>query len=272
VLDADTVIRHMIGRPLAEYFPKHIQQAPGEVLLTVEHLRSPGKFSDVSFQVRRGEIVGLAGLVGAGRTELAEAIFGLDPRARGRIFLLGQPLTRLRPGRLIASGLGLLPEDRKRHGLVAEMSIADNMTLPILPRLAIWGWLKRAQQYKLTQHHMDQLRIRAPSVLAKVATLSGGNQQKVMLARWLAAHCPVLILDEPTRGVDIGSKEEIRRLIVQLADQGYAFLVASSDIDELIAIADRILVMYRGRVAAEFTHDEATKQRIILAATTHAAG
>lgn len=262
-LDADTVIRHMIGRPLAEYFPKHIQQAPGEVLLAVEHLRSPGKFSDVSFQVRRGEIVGLAGLVGAGRTELAEALFGLDPHARGRIFLLGQRLSRLRPARLIASGLGLLPEDRKRHGLVGEMSIADNLTLPILPRLAIWGWLKRAQQYKLAQHYIDQLRIRAPSVLTAVATLSGGNQQKVMLARWLAAHCPVLILDEPTRGVDVGAKAEIHAWIDEWAARGFGILLISSELPELLNLSTRLLIMREGRLVGELPREELNQERVL---------
>ena len=270
-LSEDDIIGHMIGRKLEEYFPRHVGQALGEVLLHVEHLQSPGKFSGVSLSVRAGEIVGLAGLVGAGRTELAEALFGLDARVLGTV-RLGDAVVRPRPGDMIERGVGLVPEDRKRHGLVPGMSLVDNMTLPIMARLATVGWLSRRRQRALAGRYLDQLRIRAPGLTAAAAALSGGNQQKVMLSRWLAADCRMLILDEPTRGVDVGAKAEIHALIDDLAARGMGILLISSELPELLHLSSRLLVMREGRLVAELARDELDQERVLRLMTGHEAG
>lgn len=262
-LDENAVISLMIGRELAEYFPRHITEAPGEVLLEVESLHSPGKFTDVSLTVHAGEVVGLAGLVGAGRTEVAEAIFGLDPAARGEVRLNGQSVGRRRPADVIAAGLGLVPEDRKRHGLVPGMSVADNLALPVMGRLAKLGWLSRRALQALTETYLRRLRVRAPGPEALVSALSGGNQQKVMLSRWLAAKCRVLILDEPTRGVDVGAKAEIHALVDELAAQGMGVLLVSSELPELLHLSSRLLVMHEGRIVAELARSEMAQEKVL---------
>jgi len=251
----------MIGRELAEYFPRHVGQPPGEVLLAVEHAGGAG-FDDVSLAVRAGEIVGLAGLVGAGRTELAEAVFGLDARAQGTVRLQGAAL-RPRPRAMIERGVGLVPEDRKRHGLVPGMSVNDNLTLPIMPRLARLGWLNRRRQRALTAGYLRQLHIRAPGPETLISALSGGNQQKVMLSRWLAADCRVLILDEPTRGVDVGAKAEIHGLIDDLAARGMGILLISSELPELLHLSSRLLVMRGGRLVAELPRKQMDQERVL---------
>ncbi|MEN6303947.1 MAG: sugar ABC transporter ATP-binding protein [Armatimonadia bacterium] len=262
-LDENRIIGLMIGRQLAEYFPRHIEQQSREVLLDVEGLTSPGRFTDVHLTVRAGEIVGLAGLVGAGRTEVAEAIFGLDPKARGTVRLLGREPRRGHTAETIAAGLGLVPEDRKRHGLVPGMSVADNLALPIMGRLAKLGWLNRRELQALTERYLRRLRVRASGPAAMVSALSGGNQQKVMLSRWLAAECRVLILDEPTRGVDVGAKAEIHALIDELAAQGMGVLLISSELPELLHLSTRLLVMHDGRLVAELARDEMGQERVL---------
>lgn len=262
-LDEDAVIGLMIGRQLAEYFPRHVSEEAGEVLLEVRELRSPGKFTDVSLTVRAGEVVGLAGLVGAGRTEVAEAIFGLDTKAQGAVLLRGKPVTRQHPSGVIAAGLGLVPEDRKRHGLVPGMSVTDNLALPIMGRLAKLGWLNRRALQALTQTYLQRLRVRAPGPDRVVSALSGGNQQKVMLSRWLAAECQVLVLDEPTRGVDVGAKAEIHALIDDLAAQGMGVLLISSELPELLHLSTRLLVMHEGRVVAELPRSEMDQEKVL---------
>lgn len=275
-LTEDEVIGHMIGRKLEEYFPRHVGQAPGEVLLEVQGFSSPGKFRDVSLTVRAGEIVGLAGLVGAGRTELAEALFGLDPRAHGRVGSTGAGCRRSRRGPRVGHGdpvgfadtpclhrVGLVPEDRKRHGLVLGMSVGDNLTLPILARLATLGWINRRRQRALAQRYVEQLRIRTPGTETLIAALSGGNQQKVMLGRWLAAECKLLILDEPTRGVDVGAKAEIHALIDDLAARGMGILLISSELPELLHLATRLLVMHEGQIVAELPRAEMEQDRVL---------
>lgn len=257
----DSLVAAMIGRDLlkSDSQPNEL----GEVALAVSNLQSPGKFRDVSLQVRKGEIVGLAGLVGAGRTEVLEAIFGLDKQATGNIQVLGQPLRLGSPQRAIDHRLGLVPEDRKRHGLILGMRIRENETLPILPRIARLGFIQRAKERDTAKKYFERLRIRAPGLESITGGLSGGNQQKVVLAKWLAAECDVLMVDEPTRGVDIGAKSEIYDILREVTASGKAVLMVSSELPELIGIADRILVFRNGEIAGEISKAEATEEKII---------
>ena len=265
-LDEATLVHHMIGRRLDEYLPHHVSAAPGRELLRVEALASGGKFRDVSFAVRSGEVVGLAGLVGAGRSEVAHALFGLDPAVTGRVWVDGKPVRLATPRAAMRAGLGLVPEDRKRQGLVLGMPAAHNFTLPILPALARLGWIRRPAEAALARQLSDRLGVRAASLDAVTAGLSGGNQQKIVLAKWLAARCRVLILDEPTRGVDVGGKAEIHALVDTLAAEGAAVLLISSELPELIGLSTRILVMRRGAMAGEVPRalaDQATVMRLM---------
>ena len=262
-LDEAELVRLMIGRPLAEYFPSHLAATPGRELLRVEGLSLPGAFRDVSFSLRAGEIVGLAGLVGAGRSEVARALFGLEPRAGGGVWVDDEPVRIRTPRDAIRLGIGLVPEDRKKEGLVLPQGAAHNTSLPILKRLARWGWLRRREERTLAEEYFHKLRVRAPGVDAPVAGLSGGNQQKVVLARWLAARSRILILDEPTRGVDVGAKAEIHALIDQLAAAGHAVLLISSELPEVLALSGRILVLRAGRLVAELPRAEATQDRLL---------
>ncbi|HET9982038.1 MAG TPA: sugar ABC transporter ATP-binding protein [Longimicrobiales bacterium] len=253
----------MIGRPLAEYFPSHLDAAPGGELLRVEHLSCPGKFEDISFSLRAGEVVGLAGLVGAGRSELAQAIFGLERGVRGRILLDGRPVRIDTPSQAIRLRIGLVPEDRKRQGLVLSESGLHNTSLPILRRLSRLSWIRRAHERALATDYFHRLRVRAPGVDALAAGLSGGNQQKIVLARWLAARSRILILDEPTRGVDVGAKAEIHALIDQLAAQGSAILLISSELPEVLSLSGRILVLRAGRLVGEVARGQATQDGLL---------
>jgi ABC-type sugar transport system ATPase subunit len=262
-LDEGGLVRRMIGRSLDEYFPAHLDQALGEELLRVEDLRSPGKLHGVSFSVRAGEILGFAGLVGSGRTEIAEALFGVDPGATGKVFVAGKPVTITRPAEAMAQGLGLVPEDRKRQGLVLGMSVLANTTLPILERLSRFTWVRRAAERALASDHVSRLRVRTPGLDAAVAGLSGGNQQKIVLARWLAAHCRVLILDEPTRGVDVGAKAEIHALVDQLAAAGNAVLLISSELPEVMRLSTRVLVIRDGRVVGELSRERLAQDALL---------
>ncbi len=257
------LVQMMIGRPLAEYFPQHLGAAPGRELLRVEHLSSPGKFADVSLHVRAGEIVGLAGLVGSGRSEVARAVFGLDRAATGRLHVDGWavPLGRVR--RSLRSGIGLVPEDRKRQGLVLLMSVRHNFSLAILDVLRRWLFLNHRGERRAAEGLFARLDVRAPSLEAAVATLSGGNQQKVVLAKWLARKLKVLIVDEPTRGVDVGAKAAIHGLIDELARQGVGILLISSELPEVVNLSTRVLVMRAGRLVGEVPRAEATQERLL---------
>jgi len=257
------LVRMMIGRSLAEYFPHHLAAAPGEELLRVEGLSSPGKFRDVSFSLRTGEVLGLAGLVGAGRSEVAQALFGLDPQVRGSVYLQGRPAKIRTPGEAIRAGIGLVPEDRKRQGLVLSESGTSNTSLPILRRLFRLHWIRRSRERALAREYFDRLRVRTPSVDAGVAGLSGGNQQKIVLAKWLAARSRVLILDEPTRGVDVGAKAEIHALVDELAAQGSAILLISSELPEVINLSGRILVLREGRMVGEVPRERASQDLLL---------
>jgi len=262
-LSESELVTLMIGRELGEYLPQSEERRAGKELLRVEHLSVPGKCRDVSFSLHEGEIVGLAGLVGAGRSELAQAIFGLEKVAGGQVFVDGRPTQIAGPKNAIALGIGLVPEDRKRQGLVLGESGLHNTTLPILGRLSRALFVRRREEETLASKFFSTLRVRTPSLAAPVAGLSGGNQQKVVLARWLAANSRILILDEPTRGVDVGAKAEIHRLIRDLAARGNAVLLISSELPEVIAISHRVLVMRQGALVTEVPHAQATQELLL---------
>ncbi|CAN5899031.1 sugar ABC transporter ATP-binding protein [soil metagenome] len=257
------LVEMMIGRPLAEYIPMSRDTVQGAEVLRAEHLSVPGHFHDVSLALHAGEVVGLAGLMGAGRSELACALFGLDAATSGAIYVDGERVRIDDPRRAIDYGIGFVPEDRKRQGLVLSESAMRNTSLPTLGRLSRFGWIQRARERQQTSALFDQLRVRTPSLDAVVAGLSGGNQQKVVLAKWLAARPRVLILDEPTRGVDVGAKAEIHALIGQLALQGTAILVISSELPEVLRLSTRVLVLREGRLVGEVQREHATQDTLL---------
>jgi len=245
------VVTQMIGRELLIATPNHLAREPGAERLRVESLASPGQFSDITLSVRAGEIVGIAGIVGAGRSETVQAVFGLDPAATGRITVDGKVLPLGSVDAALAAGVGLVPEDRKRQGLVLGLNCRENTALAALPALSRLGWVNRTAELALASRYTDRLRVKAPSLESITAGLSGGNQQKIALAKWLARSCDVLLIDEPTRGVDVGAKAEIYQLLDELACEGKALLVVSSELPELIGLCRRILVMREGKIAGE---------------------
>ena len=261
------LVQLMIGRPVAAYFggerAADKQPATSEELLRVEHLSSSGRFEDVSFSVRAGEVVGLAGLVGAGRSDVAETIFGARPQSAGRVTFSGNAANIANPADAIRLGIALVPEDRKRQGLVLSESGRRNTSLPLLDRLSRLTWLKQSEERALVERHFHMLRVRAPDIDAPVAGLSGGNQQKIVLARWLAANAKLLILDEPTRGVDVGAKAEIHALIAELAAKGAGVLLISSELPELLSLSTRILVLRAGRLVGEMPARGATQDGLL---------
>ena len=257
------LVQLVIGRPLSEYFPDLTRAGPGEEVIRAAELTSPGKFERISFSLRAGEVVGLAGLVGAGRSELASALFGLDRSVTGTLWIGGRAVRLHSPRDAIKLGVGLVPEDRKRQGIVPSASSLHNISLATLERLARLTWVRRAIERVQGRTFFDRLRVRAPHIDAIVAGLSGGNQQKVVLARWLAARSRVLILDEPTRGVDVGAKAEIHALIGELAAQGTAILLISSELPEILSLSDRILVLREGRLVGEIARREATQEGLL---------
>jgi rhamnose transport system ATP-binding protein len=263
----DDLIRMMVGRSLDELFPKQAVAA-GEVVLEVSGLGVAGSFSDVSFQLRRGEILGMAGLIGAGRTNVARALFGTEPATTGTIKLDGKVVTIRSPDAAMALGIGYVPEDRKEHGLVLAMSIADNITLPVISTFARGGWLDAKRERAAAAHGSKQLEVKMASVEQQAGQLSGGNQQKVVLAKWLLTHPRVLILDEPTRGIDVGTKAAVHALMSSLAAQGMAILMISSELPEILGMSDRILVMREGRLTGQFSRAEATQEQLMAAAAT----
>src|SRR5437667_4231874 len=249
--NSDQVIHQMVGREVKQYTSQHLQRPLGEELLRVENLCSPGKFSGVSFTLRGGEILGFAGLVGAGRSEVAQAIFGLDPAATGRVFVRGRELPLGSVTAALRAGRGVLPEDRKRLGLVLSMNCRENTSLAVLRRLSIAGFVRAKKERSLVQRYVDRLRVKTPSLDSPIAGLSGGNQQKIALAKWLARQYHVLIVDEPTRGVDVGAKAEIHHLLDELSSECLALLVISSELPEVMNLSRRILVMRQGQIAGE---------------------
>jgi len=264
-LDEAALVELMIGRRLDQYLPKETTRAPGDVVLRATKVSSPRKFHDVSFEVRAGEIVGLAGLVGAGRSEVAQAIFGLDRDATGRVEVGGTALGGHSPAAAMRAGIGLVPEDRKRQGFIPDMTGLENLALPVLPQLARWGWLPAGAERTLGEAAFKSLALRAPNLAVPTVGLSGGNQQKIVFAKWLAARCRLLILDEPTRGVDVGAKSEIHSLIHDLAEAGTAILLISSELPELIALSTRMLVLREGRLVGALPRgaDQASLMRLM---------
>jgi ABC-type sugar transport system ATPase subunit len=262
-LSEEQLVHLMIGRPLEEYVPPERRSAPGKELLRVDRLSCAGKFRDVTFSLHEGEIVGLAGLVGAGRSEIARALFGLEPAVSGTIAVDGTAVKIRTPRDAIRLGIGLVPEDRKRQGLVLSESGRRNTSLPILERLSRARFVRQTEERSLTAGYFSRLRVRAPSIDTPAAGLSGGNQQKIVLAKWLAAQSRILILDEPTRGVDVGAKAEIHALIQELAARGSAVLVISSELPEVIGLSQRILVLRAGRMVAEVPRAEATQDGLL---------
>jgi rhamnose transport system ATP-binding protein len=259
------IIRLMVGRSLDALFPKEAAEI-GDVVFRAEGLTRRGVFSNISFDLRRGEIVGLAGFVGSGRTEVARAIFGIDRLDSGVLTIEGRRFRPRSPRAAMRRGLAYLPEDRLNQGLVQPMSIAQNTSMAILPALTPGGLLRPRRERALARRFMEQLRIRATSVAQVVRSLSGGNQQKVVLSKWLAANPRVLMLDEPTHGVDVGTKADVHRTISGLASEGLTILLISSELLEVLGMSDRVLVMHEGRLVAELSRDEATEERVIQAA------
>jgi len=261
--DVATMIRHMVGRELTEMYPK--EAAPlGRERLRVEGLTAhKGRVRNVSFAVRAGEIVGLAGLVGAGRTELAEAIFGVTPIEAGRVFVDGVERRFLSPHDAIRAGLGLLTEDRKRTGLLLNLSVAENTTIAALRRLMRLFHIPLRAERRVAEEYVRRLNIRTPGVRQIALRLSGGNQQKVVLAKWLYAQSQILIFDEPTLGIDVGAKVEVYRLLCELARQGAAIVMISSDLPELLAMSDRLLAMRRGEITAELDPRTTTQEEVL---------
>jgi ABC-type sugar transport system ATPase subunit len=241
----------MVGRPLSEVYEKETASL-GEAVLKIDRLSSPNLFTDISLQVRQGEIVGIAGLVGAGRTEFAETIFGLHPISAGTISVDGHAITPRTPRQAIAHGIAYVPEDRQRHGLLPPFSIAANTSLASLRKISVLGWLLRRRERNAAEHYRQLLQTRCRGINQPVRQLSGGNQQKVVLGKWLMTEPRLLILDEPTRGIDVGAKAEVHHAMGELARNGKAILMISSDLPEVLAISDRILVMRQGRLTAEF--------------------
>jgi L-arabinose transport system ATP-binding protein len=263
-LDEGALVRLMVGRDLSQLFERS-RAATDRVVLEVESLTTDD-VRDVSLRVHAGEIVALAGLIGAGRSELALAVAGDAPVRSGRVLMEGVPIRLRGPRDAIRAGIGLAPEERKAQALFARRTIRDNTTLVSLHRLRRWRFVKRRAEKALAQEYVDRLRVRTPSIEAEVRTLSGGNQQKVVLARWLARKPAVLILDEPTRGVDVGAKVEIYQIIADLATAGTAVLVISSELPEVLGLADRILVMQNGRITGELDRSDASEEKILALA------
>jgi rhamnose transport system ATP-binding protein len=265
-LTVQSVIRAMVGRDMDALFPK-VDAERGNVVLNVERLTREGVFTDVSFEVRQGEIVALAGLVGAGRSEVARAVFGIDRWDAGSVEVAGR---RLRPGSpttAMAAGVALVPEDRRQQGLLMDFSIERNIALASLDEVRRGGLIPRGAERRFARDWAVKLQLKYGKLANPVWTLSGGNQQKVVLAKWLARKPTVLIVDEPTRGIDVGTKAEVHRLLSELAAQGVAVLMISSELPEVLGMADRIVVLFEGRVMREFERAEATEDAIMHAAT-----
>ncbi len=265
-LSRDDLVRRMVGRELSAMFPKQ-EATRGDVALSVHRLTREGVFADVSFDVRHGEIVGVAGLVGAGRSEVARAVFGIDRRDAGEVLVQGRRLPPASPTAAMAAGMGYVPEDRRAQGLVMDLSIARNTGLASLGRLRRGVLIRGADERRLAADWAARLHLRFARLSDPASALSGGNQQKLVLAKWLARRPSVLIVDEPTRGIDVATKAEVHRLLSDLAGQGVAILMISSELPEVLGMADRVLVMREGRLTAELPREDASEERVMFAAT-----
>jgi inositol transport system ATP-binding protein len=266
-LDRQKLIALMVGRELTHMFPKEHAEI-GEVVMSVKGLtRKDGRVEDITFDIRRGEILGLAGLMGAGRTEVLEAIFGVAQLTTGEIWIHGKQARIRAPSDAIAHGLGMLTEDRKQTGIMGVLSVRDNMTVASLRRFSPGGILNKRKMDQACRAQREALAIKTPSLAQLISLLSGGNQQKVLVSRWLLTTPDILMIDEPTRGIDVGAKAEIHRLMSTLAKEGKAVLMVSSELPEILGMSDRVLVMHEGRITGEFGRDEVTQEKIMTAAT-----
>ena len=271
--DSGKIIEDMIGRHLDAMYPQRVAHL-GEEVLRVEHFRVPHPFAygksiveDVSFSLKKGEILGLSGLVGAGRSELVSAIFGAMPKQNGKIFLDGKEVKINNPTEAIRHGLGFLSEDRKKNGFIWTMSIEDNMTLVCMRNMLHAGFVKKNEAHELAEEYFDKLQVKAPSLETQITDLSGGNQQKVILAKWLMSNIKILMLDEPTRGIDVGTKSEIYKLMQELTDMGISIILISSEMPELLAMCDRLVVLGKGVVQCEMLRGEADEVSLMKAAS-----
>jgi ABC-type sugar transport system ATPase subunit len=263
-MTTSALIQKMVGREVGILSKRSGGEASaGPVLLEVKDLSRAGAFENVSFNVRAGEVVGLAGLVGAGRSEVAQAIFGIDTPDSGEVLLDGKPLPAGSIKSAMVAGIALVPEDRQHLGLVLPMSVGQNLTMSVLKRMTVGGLISSTRERALSATMMKELSIKAAGPGIATETLSGGNQQKVMLGKWLAPRPRVLLLDEPTRGIDVGAKAEVHRLVRELAAKGMATLLISSELPELLALSDRIVVMCQGRVAGELDQSSATQEKLL---------
>ena len=268
----DDIIRMMVGRSASELFSRNVAQSHGEVALSVKNLSSKGdprdpnaiQLYDISLDVHRGEILGIAGLVGAGRTELARAIFGADPFDSGQIEINGQPVTIRSPREAIRYGLGLVPEDRKQQALFLALAVRENLSITALKDYIYpGGFVQQQQEQSLVEEYRQALGIRMSSQEQRVNNLSGGNQQKVVIARWLAMQPKVLIVDEPTRGIDVAAKSEVHQLLDELAGEGIAIIMISSELSEILSMSDRIITIREGHITGEFTRDDVTEEALM---------
>jgi len=268
-VDMDDLVKLMIGRNLEDIYPKR-EGEPGEVVLSVSHLAQTHLARDVSFDLRAGEIVGFAGITGSGRTEAVRVVFGADKATAGEMTLFGKPYSPRSPKDAIRHGVALVTEDRKRQGLLLKLQVYFNMTVSGLDRLRKGGVLQLKDEQKLVRKWIKDLRIKTPGPDFMVVNMSGGNQQKVVLARWLSLGIKVFILDEPTRGIDVGSKAEIYQIMADLADQGIAIIMISSELPEVLGMSDRVMVMREGRIVKELSREEASEEVVMQYAVGHA--
>lgn len=261
----DELVQMMVGREVNNLFPK-INVEQGEELLRVEGLSRRGEFRDVSFQVRQGKILGLYGLVGAGRTEVAKAIFGMRALDAGTVYVQHQPVAITHPRDAIGLGIAYVPEDRDEEGIILNMDITENITLPILKQFSTAGWLNNTAERKTASEYAGMLDVKAAGLHQRVLGLSGGNKQKVSLAKWLASQSKILIFDEPTKGIDVGAKASVHQFISELASKGFAVVMISSELPEIMGMSDNILVMHEGLVKGYFSRNETTEEEILTTA------
>jgi ribose transport system ATP-binding protein len=264
----DRIISMMVGRTIYETAPELPEVPSEQVMLEVRNLNRRGAFRDVSFNLRKGEILGFAGLMGAGRTEVARAIFGADPLDSGEIYIQGKKVSIKRPGDAVRHGIGYLSEDRKRYGLTLKTDVENNIVLAAFKKfIGLFGWVNHAETRKIAGHFVNTLAIKTPGLQQKVMNLSGGNQQKVILGKWLTADTDILIFDEPTRGIDVGAKSEIYKLLNELTHEGKSIIMISSELPEILRMSHRVVVMCEGRITGELTSAEATQEKIMKFAT-----
>jgi ribose transport system ATP-binding protein len=269
----DQIINMMVGRVIYESSPEIPEERSQEIVLEVKNLSRGNELKDVSFQLMKGEILGFAGLIGAGRTETARAIFGADPIDSGEVYIKGKPVHIKHPSDAVAHDIAYLSEDRKRYGLCLSLDLKTNIVLPIYQKLtSVMGWVKDKRAYTISKNIVDQLSIRTPSLEQKAKNLSGGNQQKVVVGKWLAKDADILIFDEPTRGIDVGAKQEIYTLLNDLATQGKSIIMISSELPEIIRMSHRVIVMCEGRITGNLDYSEATQENIMQLATMRNGG